>query len=535
MTPRRVLWLVIAGSAALRLVLAACLGVVTNEAYYYSYARHLDWGYFDHPPMVGLTAAIGLKLAGWASPLFGLRFGFIVMFAGSSWLMARIARRYFGEWAGVLAVFALNGTLYHGLMISTLAEPDGPLLFFWLLTLDRLSLAFDAPEKTGRWLLAGVAWGLAMQSKYHAILLPAGACLYMVVRPEARACLKTKGPYLAALAGLIVFAPVIAWNATHEWASFLYQGNRAGGFRGLQFEMFREAMIAQVLFLSPWIWGGLAMVLVRLIRRGPRQWSAGEAFLTCQALPAIVLFMGVATFRRIMPHWPLIGFVALMPMLAKAWADRFATSPKFQKRWITGLTLAPVILAVLFTLQANLGLFQDAQGRLLGLIPARVDPTVDTIRWDQVARELKSRGLIDRPNSYVFLDNWRFSSELDLATAGEADVLCFHRDARSYTFWSRPEQWVGRDAIFVRMADGMNDAAHYAPWFTAIEPIGSFPITRAGTELQTVQLFRCTKQTDPFPFGYNGPGLLPKPPYPAQGRRDEIGVLGRRESAFRFR
>ena len=48
--------------------------------------------------------------------------------------------------AGFLAALALNLTGYYGLAASMFALPDGPLLFFWLLTLDRLSLAVDEPE-----------------------------------------------------------------------------------------------------------------------------------------------------------------------------------------------------------------------------------------------------------------------------------------------------------------------------------------------------------------------------------------------------
>ena len=63
------------------------------------------------------------------------------MFAGSTWLLARLTTRYYGERAGFMAALALNLTGYYGLAASTFALPDGPLLFFWLLTMDRLSIA----------------------------------------------------------------------------------------------------------------------------------------------------------------------------------------------------------------------------------------------------------------------------------------------------------------------------------------------------------------------------------------------------------
>ena len=33
-----------------------------DEAYYWVYCRFLDWGYFDHPPMIGLLVKLGSSL-----------------------------------------------------------------------------------------------------------------------------------------------------------------------------------------------------------------------------------------------------------------------------------------------------------------------------------------------------------------------------------------------------------------------------------------------------------------------------------------
>jgi 4-amino-4-deoxy-L-arabinose transferase-like glycosyltransferase len=525
MTSRRALWALIGVSMVFRLVWAASLGGYTNEAWYYMYAQHLDWGYFDHPPMAGAVAALGLKLVGGVAPVFGLRVGFVVLFAGSTWLLARLTARCFGAKAGVLAALALNSTVFYGLKIGTFAEPDGPLLFFWLLGLDRLWVALEEPERIGAWLELGLAWGGALLSKYHAVLLPVGAVLYLLLRPRARRCLWQPGPYLAAVVGLAVFAPVVVWNARHGWVSFFYQGTRAGGFHGLQPAMLMEALVGQFLYLTPWIWGGLVLVLVRVIRRGPADWSESEAFLTCQAVPALALFLGVSTFQRIMPHWPLIGFVALMPLLGRLWEKRLAANPVRVGRRLAALTIAPVVLAVLFITQANTGLFQDRSGRLLGLFRPGADPTVDTIRWDQIARELRRRGLLEDPGTFLFTDYWCFSAELAMATRGAAPVACFHRDARSFKFWSRPEDWLGRDGIFVQVEESLAEPSFYAPWFTRVEPLASFPIVRGGVGVETVRLYRYVQQTDPFPFGYSEPRPIPRPDHSRPGRQPMLGRL----------
>lgn len=511
MRTRQAVWALIVVSTLIRFALAIGMGGFIDESYYLLYARNLDWAFFDHPPMVGVVSAVGGGLAESLGPLMGLRFGFIVMFAGSSWLMARLTARWFGDRAAFLAVLVLNSTLFYGLIVGTTAGPDGPLLFFWLLTLDRLAVAFESEGRTWPWVGVGLAWGAAMLSKYHAVLLPVGVVLFLVIRPSARRCLLTPGPYLATLAGLAAFSPVIFWNAGHGWASFLFHGRRSGGFHGFRPEYVAEAVVGQIAYLFPWVWLGLVAVLIRLARRGPRNWTDAEAFLACQAVPVLVLFMSVSTFTRIMVYWPMIGSVALMPLLGRGLSERLEVRPRTMRACLAFVAVAPVVLAGLFVIQANFGLFQDGKGRLAGLIPAKEDPTVDTIRWDQIARELKRRGLTDDPKVYLFTDNWRYSAELALATNYQVPVLCFHRDARSFTFWSRPADWVGRDGIFVRVFDGLALPEDYAPWFTRIESLDDVPIMRADYPMQTVRLFRCVNQTAPFPFGYAGAGPIPRP------------------------
>ena len=127
--------------------------------------------------MLAWVETVGLAVAGSPFSAVALRAGFIVLFAGSTWLLWRIAGRWYGPWAGFYAALALNLTGYYGLAASTFALPDGPLLFFWLLTIDRLGLALEQPRRTVPWLWVGLAWGGAMLSKYHAIFLPAGTLL----------------------------------------------------------------------------------------------------------------------------------------------------------------------------------------------------------------------------------------------------------------------------------------------------------------------------------------------------------------------
>jgi hypothetical protein len=497
-TARHALWALIGISTILRLLWALSQGAAFDEPYYFQYIRHLALSYFDHPPMVALVGASGLALTGDPFSVFGLRVGFILLFAGSTWLMARLTARFYGPIAGVLAALALSASGYFGMAVATIAQPDGPLLFFWLLTLDRLAVALDDPDRIAPWTGVGLAWGGAMLSKYHAVLLPAGALLHMIFWPQARRCLRKPGPYLAAAIGLILFAPVIAWNATHDWASFLFQAGRASAPHQLRLDQLAEALGVEALFLFPWLWLAIVGLLVKLIRRGPRAWDQHESFLLWQAAPALVLFHAIAAQRRIMAYWPLFGFIALMPLLGRAWAESLKTHPA-ARRWITAVALFPVLLAAVVVAQARFGVLEDSKGWLLGLIAPKHDPNADRLCWDQVASELERRGILTEPRTFLFTDSWDRSAGLALATRGKAPVVCYHLEPRGYLFWSRPEDWVGRDGIFVESVRVPGALSRYNQFFARYESIGTVPIVRRGVFIRDVYLYRGTNQTWPFP------------------------------------
>ena len=494
MTTRRCLWALIAGTAALRLLFAAGLGPGNDEAYHYLLAVHPDWSYYDHPPMMALVERLGLAIGG-TSP-FALRLGFVGLFAGTTWLMARLTARCYGETAGLIAAVLLNATAYYGVAASTFALPDGPLAFFWLLTLDRLLAAFSEPEKLGRWAWAGAAWGGAMLSKYHGLLLPAGAVFYLLIEPPARPVLRLPGPYLSVAIGLVVFGPVIGWNAAHGWASFAFQGARAagGGFRP---DALLGAIGGQALYLLPWIWVPLLIALAgcagRLWRRDA---TIPDKFLLAMAVVPSTAFLIVACRRAVLPHWSLIGFLAVLPMLGRDWSR--LDLGRVRRRAIWALSV-PIALAGLVVAQARLGLVPTPR-------PSQ-DPTVDLVGWDQVAAELGRRGLLDDPRAFLFTGKWYHSGQLAFATGNRVPVLCYNpKGAHNFAYWSRPESWVGRDGILVVVNASDVEPQAYAPWFRRIEAVGDFEVTRAGGPIRAIHVYRCVEQLRPFPFdGVEGP------------------------------
>jgi len=60
----RWLWLTAGLSLLLRAWIAATFPVTGDEAFFYWWGVYPDWGYYDHPPMVGWLIALMLNVLG---------------------------------------------------------------------------------------------------------------------------------------------------------------------------------------------------------------------------------------------------------------------------------------------------------------------------------------------------------------------------------------------------------------------------------------------------------------------------------------
>src|SRR5476651_1018621 len=75
----------------LNTIQACTLELQGDEAYYWLYSRYLDWGYFDHPPMVALFIRFGDSLL---HNELGLRMTTVLTSSASIYLLWLILKRY---------------------------------------------------------------------------------------------------------------------------------------------------------------------------------------------------------------------------------------------------------------------------------------------------------------------------------------------------------------------------------------------------------------------------------------------------------
>ncbi len=496
---RPVLALIVVGTV-LRLGWAAALEPTNDEAYHWLYTEHPALSYFDHPPMTMWVAKAGIAACGgWVHPL-SLRLGFVLLFAGSTWLLFRWTAELYGEPAGFWAAAVLNLSGFFTAFGGTFALPDSPFLFFALLTFWKATKAITARRRhVQRWAWVGVGFAGAMLSKYHGVLLPAGVVLYALVTPGRRKLLFSPGPYLAVLIGLVGFLPVIVWNAEQEWASFRFQGGRArdGGVIPFLHEGPLKWLGGPVLYLLPWVWFWLARELVRRLRRF-RSLADPDRLLVCLAVFPLGFFFVVSGLsRNVLLHWPLVGFLPLYPLVGAAWVNWRERAPKQFRTFIALWAGTLFLLAAVILVQARCGVIPFPAGAK--------DPTADVSGWESVADELARRGLLAEPNTFLFTNLWYDSGQLAFAVRGRVPVACFHTfDARGFAFWSKPEEYVGKTGLFV-IADGPDDAVivkEYGGVFRSFTLVAEFDMVRCGRPFRRVRVFRGDDQLRPYPFDF---------------------------------
>src|SRR6195256_892156 len=337
---------------ALRVIYASLIDLRTDEAYYWTWSKENVLSFLDHPPMIAWFIRFGTAIFGDTS--FGVRFAGIFAMLVTQLLLADIVRRVTHDVrAVVLAVLMPEAALYYGLLMAKVS-PDVALIPFavaMVWALIRLNESGDARW----WLAAGVFAGLALLSKFTAVMLIPAVLAFMLVPDWRRRWLFSPYPWLAALIAVVLFLPVLIWNAGHDWASFRFQFVRAtathewslrtvGDFIGLQFGLVGFILLPVVL-------SGLGLTALRGYRRG----DAVAILLSTAVIVPFAYFFWKSRTLRVGDTWPMfmwpIGFaaaainVAMLPREGRpAWMVKSTIS------WAVAAIASGIVMVVLIFL-----------------------------------------------------------------------------------------------------------------------------------------------------------------------------------------
>jgi len=214
--PEKNVYLLILSVGILSILYNNFLPLHGDEAYYWMWSYDLQGGYYDHAPMI----AYMIYLSNFISESeWGVRLVNIFSLSIAALYIFKLTVKISDEKSALNAILIFMSVIvvHAGYIIAT---PDSPLLLFWTLTLYYAYMALFE-SKTRYFFLSGLFLGLAMMSKYSAILLVGSLLIYVLLK--RRDLFTNLKLYLTILITLLAISPLLYWNYEHEWISFLFQ------------------------------------------------------------------------------------------------------------------------------------------------------------------------------------------------------------------------------------------------------------------------------------------------------------------------
>ncbi|MGI8581893.1 MAG: ArnT family glycosyltransferase, partial [Chitinophagaceae bacterium] len=310
----------------LNVIQASFMDLNEDEAYYWLYSKFLDFGYFDHPPMVALFIKAGYALF---HNTLGLRLISILASTISIFLLWQIVKEYSVKIALFIILFS-SFLLFH--VYGFISTPDSPLFFFSVLFFYCYQRYVRRYNFKWAFYLAIVVACL-LYSKYHGILI-----LLFTILSNLR-LLKQPSFWFIVLLAFALYMPHIWWQIEHDLPSVGYHlFDRSA--HPYQFAYTIEYIFGQILIAAPLVGWYFFITGVKVKSEDLFTRSLKFTFY------GIFIFFLASTIKgRVEAHWTLIGFLPLF-ILIYIYLSRKNSIPK----WLDRLMIANVILIVIMRL-----------------------------------------------------------------------------------------------------------------------------------------------------------------------------------------
>ncbi|BDU17248.1 glycosyltransferase family 39 protein [Lysobacter auxotrophicus] len=381
---------------AIKLLIAARLPLFVDEAFYWQEGRHPAAAYSDLPGLTAWLTRLGVSLG---EGMFALRLPFLLIGAAVPWLMVHVTAREFGAKAGWQAgLLALLLPLAGGL--GLMALPDAAMALATLLCLDagaRLLRQVDAP--TALELAFGLALGALCHYRFIAVIVVGFVALLML--PEGRRALRDIRVMVAIAFGASAWAPLVAWNLDNADAGLRFQlvDRHPWSFHvdGILF------IGIQALLATPLLFAAMAVAARRSLTCG----STVSRYFALLGSGVVVGFFALGFFadtERVSFHWPLPGYLALLPLVPAVLAT-WPRAWRLATLWLAGIGLV-----------ANLGYYvavSNAKWREASA--AEKWYPANFAGWGTLADAVRARLDAMPEGTRVVADNFKIGAELGFA------------------------------------------------------------------------------------------------------------------------
>ena len=421
-----------------------------DEAYQWVWSKHLAISYYSKPPMIAYTQFLGTHL--WGDNQFGVRFFSPVITLVISLALVRFMAGFVGGRAAFVLLLACTAAplLSVGAIVMTI---DPLSVMFWVAAMIAGWRATQPAGTTRDWLWTGLWVGLGFLSKptaaYQVICFAVFFCLW----PPARAHLRKRGPWLALLVSMACMAPVVGWNAAHDWVTVKHVAADGQLERPWTRIYVHDFLLAEFLLLNPVFFAGAIWASIAFWRRGRN--DPLQLWLFSMGTPLFLLFFLLSWHSRVFPNWIAPSVAPMFCLMIVYWRARWDALPRALRHLpCIGIAVGAVALA----LAHDTRLLERALGRRL---PA--DPLRRAHGWRECAAVVgQARDQLQAEGKPAFMigEHYGFVGEVTFylpeAKRSVMDPIVFFYASKvpqnQFYFWPSYLDRHGQNALFYREA-----------------------------------------------------------------------------------
>ncbi len=466
------------------------VGIGPDEAHYWEWSRRLDLSYYSKGPVIAYLIAFSTRLFG--DTVFGVRFFAPILLLLSSILTYKLAMNMFNDTrkACLSAMMIQLAPLFSifGIVMSI----DAPFIFFWVLSLYLFwkAIHVDTSIKYSLFTISGFLWwyllglsvGHGLLTKYTMVFFYLCAFLFLVSSKEHRHWLIRKEPYFALVLSLVVFSPVIIWNAGHDWVTLKHTAGHANVAEGLRISVkdFLEFIGSQIGVLSPLLFFAVIYGAVKAFVS--RQSSVVNRYLFWFWMPVLAFFLLKSIQGKVQANWATPAYITAFI----ASSDYFYDNQAY-KKWARVFLVIALCLAFSMTAVMH-------YPKILNL-PVKTDPSSRLRGWEELGTKVEDvyneMSLSRAGKVFIFSDKYQVSSELAFYMPSHPVTYSVNlgRRMNQYDIWGGLNNLLGLDAIFVTIGDG-NLPERLKEAFNSHEK-GKFTVMEGDRVLREYSIFKC--------------------------------------------
>jgi hypothetical protein len=298
----------------LNLFQVATTELTSDEGYYWFYSTRLEWGYYDHPPMVAFLIWAGRQLF---SGELGVRFfNVIAISVGILFMLKTVPTRQ----KKLFYLILLATPLFN--YITFFVFPDTALVAFSGIALYAYQKFIEKNNLTWSLVLA-FSFAFMLYSKYHAVLF-----IFFIILSNLKLLLN-KYFIMTLLLTLLLFFPHLWWQYLNGFPSFIF--HLIGRNDPFKINNLFEYLSQQLVII------GLGLIWIPFVVKAEDSYTKALKYISTGTL----VFFALSTIKGFVHlHWTSIALFPILILASSFYASK-------NKKLLLRITILPFLVLIL--------------------------------------------------------------------------------------------------------------------------------------------------------------------------------------------